>query len=465
MRALWLATALGAACHANLPDPVEPLARTPNAVFRRLAPERLSGTTPARLPPVRTERLPNGLLVVVATRPNSPSTSVEVVVRGAGPEAQSEGSLMAQATLYALAEAPEAMFSAEVDRDAAHLGIDTDETGLDAAVEGLANAILRPQIDETVVDATRIYLSRRLAREGKGNLIRRIAYERLYAEPPPLLVARGVSAYGVSKAAMLEHHQRFYGPENAALIVASPAPFERVLSLAVQHFGDWKPGGSSAPKPPTGLPLLVPSLGPRPVIALDSDGDMAHAILILPGPPRGFPGFPEYLLSDMLLGSSLGSRGNVALRLHDAKSYGVWSALVRRRTGSELEVTFAVEQDDLVESLQRMLEEVERLRRELVSADELEVAKIAWQAQLSSRLVTNAGTVALLREAFALDGDPAVLGAIVESVERVRPAEIQQVARREFTPDRMQVVVFASRKKHEAALRHVGPVWWHEPER
>jgi predicted Zn-dependent peptidase len=181
---------------------------------------------------------------------------------------------------------------------------------------------------------------------------------------------------------------------------------------------------------------------------------------MLPGPPNGFPGFSEYVLANVLLGNSMSSRGNAALRLHDAKSYGVWSRLERRQAGSELQVFFDVEQDDFVESLQRILGEVERLRRELVSEDELAVAKIAWQAQLSSRLVTSSGTVAVLGEGFALDGDPAVLGPIADRVERVRPADIQQVARREFTSDRLQVVVFASRQKLEAALRHVGPIWW-----
>ena len=465
MRALWLATALLVGC-ANLPDPVEPLARTPDAAFRQRAPERLPSAQPARLPPVRTERLANGLLLVVATRPNSPSTSVELVVRGAGSEAISEGSGMALATLFALVEAPEAMFTMNVDHEAARLGIDTDEAGLDTAVRELANAVQRPTINEPLIHATRSFLSKRIARERLGNLIQTIAYQRLYAEPPALLVAREVVAQGITAEAVLRQYQRFYGPEVAALIVAGPAPFERVRSLAVEHFGGWKPGSRSAPQSPTRLPLLVPSVGTRPIIALDLDGDMAHAILMLPGPPNGFPGFPEYLLADVLLGNSFSSRGNAALRLHDAKSYGVWSGLDRRQTGSELWVTFDVEQDDFVESLKRILSEVERLRRELVPEDELVVAKIAWQARLSSRLVTSSGTVALLGEGFALDGDPEVLGAIADGVARVRPADIQQVARREFTPDRMQVVVFASRQKLEAELRHVGPIGWQtfEPE-
>ncbi|HEX6767659.1 MAG TPA: pitrilysin family protein, partial [Polyangiaceae bacterium] len=448
-------------CQASLPDPALPLARTPDAAFRRQAPERLEGAAPVRLPPVRTERLENGLLVVVATRPNSPSTHVELVVRGAG-IATSEGSGVAVATVFALAEAPEATFSADVNEQAAYLGIDTDAAGLDAAVEEIANAALRPNFDESVVNATRGHLAGRLARERERNLFYAKAYARLYAEPPVLLDAPEASIYAITKITLEKQYDRFYGPENAALIVAGPAPFEGVMSAAIKHFAGWKAGTRPAPKPPTGLPLLVPSIGPRPVIAVDAKQDMAYALLVLPGPPRGFPGFPEYMLADILLGSSLGSRGNVALRLHDAKTYGVSASLERRRTGSELQVQFAVEQDDLVESLQRMLGEIERLRSEPVSTEELEAAKIAWKARLSSRLVTSSGTVALLREEFAVDADPSVLKAIVENVERTKPADILAVARREFTPDRMLVVVFASREKVEAALRHVGPIGWQD---
>jgi zinc protease len=184
-------------------------------------------------------------------------------------------------------------------------------------------------------------------------------------------------------------------------------------------------------------------------------------VLLIPGPPKGFPGFPEYLLADVLIGNSFSSRGYGALRLHDAKSYGVWSRIERRRTASELSVDFAVEQDDFVESIERMLGEIERLRQEPVSTDELETAKIAWRARLSSQMMTSAGAVALLARAFALDGDPAALSSIIESVESVSAADVQQVARREFTRDRMQLVIFANKQKTGTGLLRVGPIFWH----
>jgi zinc protease len=461
VRALWLAALAALGCTAALPDPVEPLARTPDAAFRKHPPERRAGA-PTRLPAVRTERLPNGLLVVAATRANSPTATVELVVRGAGVDRGAAGRGLALGTAFALIEAPETIFSVDVEHDAAHFGIHTVEAGIDSAVKEIASALVRPHVDDEVVFTTQRWLAARIQRERGKNLVYSVAYRRLYAEPPPLLDPREVTAYGMGKGAILEQYRRFYGPENSALIVASSAPFERVLALATEHFGGWKAGGRPAPRAPTGLPLLVPSVGPRPIIAVDSDDELASAVLIVPGPPRGFPGFAEYLLADTLLGSSISSRGYAALRLHSGKSYGVWSSLERRRMGSELEVFFAVEQDDIVESLQRIVAEIERLRREPVSREELDVAKIAWRARLASRLVTSAGTVSLLGEAFALDGDPAALSALIESVESVTPEGIQDVARREFTPDRIQVVVAADRQKLEAALRHVGSIWWED---
>lgn len=458
---------LGAAftigCHSNLPDPVEPFGRTPDAAFRKRAPEPLKAE-PARLPPVRAERLANGLLVVLASRPNSPTTSVELVVRGAGSATDGEHSGLALGAAYALAEKGEAMFDVDVDSEATRLALHTTEAGFETAMRSLADAVLRPKIDRAELEAAQRYVAQRIDRERRRNLIVKLAYERLYARPPALLVAHGTSAFEMTKETVLGHYERFYGPETSALVIASPLSFERVIALAADHFGGWKPGTRKTPEPPSSLALLVPSIGQRPLIALDWEGDMAHALLILPGPPRGFPGFPEYLLADQLLGNSIVSRGNEALRLHDAKSYGVASTLERRRTESELSVWFSVEQDDMVESLVRILGELERLRREPVTTEELEAAKIGFQARLASRLVTSDGTVELLGDEFALDGDPAVLGEITESVERVKADDIQRVARREFTSDRTQVVVFLSRKRFEPALGHLGPVWWEEPD-
>jgi hypothetical protein len=54
------------------------------------------------------------------------------------------------------------------------------------------------------------------------------------------------------------------------------------------------------------------------------------------------------------------------------------------------------------------------------------------------------------------DGDPLAPSSIIESVESVRAADVQQVARREFTRDRMQLVVFANKQKTGTGLLRRG---------
>ena len=68
----------------GLPEPILPLARTPDGDFRASAPPPLAGSSELRLPKPETRTLENGLSVFVVSRKELPLVTLALTVRDAG---------------------------------------------------------------------------------------------------------------------------------------------------------------------------------------------------------------------------------------------------------------------------------------------------------------------------------------------------------------------------------------------
>ena len=80
-------------------------------------------------------------------------------------------------------------------------------------------------------------------------------------------------------------------------------------------------------------------------------------------------------------------------------------------------------------------QEIERLKTEPVSQEELERAKNQLQASLLRVLDSNMGMARLLTEYQVKTGDWRNLFNQLEAIAAVTPADIQRVAKETFTPE------------------------------
>ncbi len=458
MRAFVAFALLTLGC-GGLPEPALPLARTPDADFRRSAPP-VAGVSELRLPRAETRTLGNGLLVVVVSRKELPIATAGLVVRDAGLGADLPDPGVALMTAIALIDAPEEPMSANASREAAFLGFTSTREQFEKTAKNFANSVRNPTFAQSSIATTRRLAMDRIASTDDDNLIDAVANGLLYEQPPPLLRSETAGIRSIDRARLVEFHADRYRPESSALVIVGALDPTEAFGLAERLFGDWKAASPARPRGAPSLPKLRPKVGLRPISAFDSRAEIAHARFAIPGPPEGDPELPAFELLAATLGGSFSSRGNSSLRVHDAATYAVNAEVQDRRDGSELIIEFSTHKRDLVASVERMLAEIERLRREPLSADELQRTKTIWQANVADLLADSSRTAMLLAWRFAVGGDPSDVRAYLTAVMNTDARALLAVARSMFAPDRIQISVVGGADEIRVPLGKLGPVRW-----
>ncbi|MEQ1572888.1 MAG: pitrilysin family protein [Vicinamibacterales bacterium] len=188
------------------------------------------------------------------------------------------------------------------------------------------------------------------------------------------------------------HYKRFYAPNNATLVIVGDVETADVLRRAVHHFGNI-PAGDVARRPPTPEPE---QLGERRV-TISKEGTTAYLKIGYHAPAVTDPGFFPLLALDAVLTGAKGLNLWASFRTPPPqRSARLYRALVNTGLASAvtggvvptqqpflytLSIT-ATEGTPLASVEEATLGEIDRVRREGVTRDELQKAKTQLRARL-----------------------------------------------------------------------------------
>ncbi len=237
-------------------------------------------------------------------------------------------------------------------------------------------------------------------------------------------------------------YRRWYAPNNATLVVVGDVQPQAVLALAKKYFGPLKPEKLDPVKPrreppqigeqrltvraPAQLPYLM--MGYKtPVVGGDEPEWEPYALEVLAGILDG--GDSARLASQVVRGSGIA-----------ASASADYSPYSRLSTMLMLDGTPATGQD--VAAVEKALrEQVQRLRDEPVSADELQRVKaqvVAHDVYQRDSLFYQAMQIGTL-ETIGLDWH--LMDQYVDRISAVTAEQVQQVARKYLTDEHLTVAV------------------------
>jgi predicted Zn-dependent peptidase len=207
-------------------------------------------------------------------------------------------------------------------------------------------------------------------------------------------------------------------------------------------FGDWKKGQAAADVPAT------PVKG-RSLQLIDRPGAAQSTVYL--GLPVADPASPDYLILDVMdsmLGGSFASRITSNIREQKGYTYSPFSQI-----GTRKHLAYWVEAADVTTavtgpSLKEILYEIDRIRREPPSAQELK----GIQNYLAGLFVLR-NTVspdALIGQLHFVDSqglDRSFLSTYVQKVMAVTPQDIQRVSESYLVPSKMTFVVVGDKAK------------------
>ncbi|HEX6369623.1 MAG TPA: pitrilysin family protein [Longimicrobium sp.] len=469
MKRTLLSIAAGAALLAGAPAAdAQPFPTTP---------PRPTGAPRVDLPEPTRMRLPNGLTVMYVRQAELPVVSAVLVTRGAGSAdepADATGLASFTASMLdegaggrdalALADALDllgASLSTGSGTDAAQTSLYVLRQNFPAALRIMADVVTRPDFPEREVNRLRDERLTALARaKDEAVTIANNAFASLVygAQHPYGRTANVESTQGLDRGRVQGFHASRYRPESSTLILVGDVDPATMQPMVAEAFGGWRGQGAAGT---IGEPPAPPSIGRTVVYLIDKPGAAQSEIRIgHPGVPRSSPDYFPVLVMNTMLGGTFTSRLNTNLRETHGWAYGASSSFAMLRGAGPFTARAGVQTNATDSSLVEFFREINRIRTEAVTPQELDKIKNFVALRLPDQLETTsamAGQLATL-ETYGLDAS--FYDDYVQRVMAVTAEDLRRVANEYVRPDRAVVVVVGDRQVVEAAVRAagVGPV-------
>lgn len=456
-RLALLALLAGCGGRAGLPPPSLPLAATPADAIPD--PPPAPADAPVRIE-ARSERLPNGMRVVVAPRPaEGLSTVVFLDESAAGRDARATRTTT-EAMAFAMQDAtetPRGVVPSYARREGFDLRLGVRARALVAAATfdagqlgrflGVLDAVLRRPAfrDERMADL----VARRIETvEGELVTAEGILDDRLpgllYAETDPrhapLRRARA-ELVSLGPRMLRARHAQVLDPASCTLIVVGEVDPDAALAAARATFEGWSRPPSPAQIVPVshangavrGVGVIRPLL--RPWI-----GVLERA------PALDHPDHAAFLLLSQILGAMFSSRLNLLVRESQTASYGLGAAYDADPDAGELRLVTAVEPERVGAFVLTLLQELGRVRGqgEGIEERELAIARVRARQTYRDRLDTTAGLAMVIAEHVLADLPVTHAEEVLEQLDSLSADELEAAARRWIRPERAPIGIVAA---------------------
>jgi zinc protease len=226
-------------------------------------------------------------------------------------------------------------------------------------------------------------------------------------------------------------------PNNGVLLVVGDFDSESLTAQIEDLFAQWPQG----PIPQLSSPAL-PQRSERTIYLVDRPGSaQSNIVIVNEAITRTSPDYFPLLLMHTILGANASSRLFMNLREHKGYTYGAYSNLDARKLAGTFRATAEVRTAVTGASLHEFFYELDRIRNEAVSQEEITNAKSYLTGVFPIRIETQDGLIDQLvnNKMFGLPDD--YLRTYRERVSAVTTDEILAVAEKYVTPDSAAIVI------------------------
>jgi zinc protease len=428
------------------------------------------------LPVPKTFALKNGLKIYLVEEHTLPVISAALVDLAGGGENPADKPGLAAFTAQMLTEGTHDRSSVEladdvhsigaqlvstatVDNAAASIGVLSNNT--DAAFALLSDVSLHPVFKAEEVERIRKQRLVAIQQEGDQPVATavRVGRKALYGDSPYGYPNSGTTAS--VKAITREELQSFwsehYAPGNAALFLAGDVTEPEARRLAEKDFGSWTASGGATTAP---IPQ-APAAPARRVVIVDKPGAPQTALIAFGlGVPRSTPDYPALNVMNSVLGGLFSSRINMNLREKNGFTYGAFSEFSFNRGDGPFLAGARVRTDVTGPAARELFAELNRMRTDPATEDELRLAKENALRSLPGNFETVAETAQLMSEIFTYGLPASYYQTLPRQYEEVTAAEVEKAAEGHLHPDNLIVVAVGDQAKIQPQLEklNLGPI-------
>ncbi|HEY8164910.1 MAG TPA: pitrilysin family protein [Gemmatimonadaceae bacterium] len=435
----------------------------------------MTAVRPVPVPPreyhfPRFERLTlsNGLRIIVAPARKLPIVTVLAVVDAPAVKESSGEEGLAELTAVALREGTKLRNGSEILEDGERLGTSI-ECGADWDRSILSMTLLKERLEPGFalfsdvltapefptheverLKAERVAERLQIIAEPRGladEAFSRFVYspESRYSEP---LAGRTGSVTTLTTDSLRRFYSANYSPFGTTMIIVGDISTDEAVTLLSSSLDGWKAG--DAVRANVNASQLRSSRG----MELIAKAEAAQAEIRLGhvGIPRKNPDYFPIVVMNSVLGGLFSSRINLNLREKHGYTYGASSYFDWRRNAGPFVVSTAVQSEVVGAAIRETLTEIDRMREEAISEEELSLATSYLAGVFPIRYETTGAIASALAalEVFELPDD--FYDGYRDAIRAVSTTDVLEAARKYVDVNRLQIVVVGPKETVESQM-------------
>lgn len=310
----------------------------------------------------------------------------------------------------------------------------------------LAEVLTQSTFPQEEIDRQKqsIVASLKAREEEPGDIAERRFAAALFPDSPYGRPVEGMesSVSAISQKGLREFYERYYRPNRTIMAVVGDVAAEEIAEALNQAFGSWKKGE------PGGKPLVPSAAGAPTLIRVNKELTQANIIMGHEGVSRGNPDYYAIqVMNNILGGGGFSSRVVDSIRNERGLAYSVYTYFSADKSHGAFQFVMQTKNDSAREAMRIAREEIERIRHEPVSEQELNDAKDYLTGSFPLRLDTNRKVANFLAqmEFFQLGLDyPDRYGDFIRKVTR---EDVLRAAKRYLQPEKLITVVVGNQNK------------------
>jgi zinc protease len=260
------------------------------------------------------------------------------------------------------------------------------------------------------------------------------------------------SVAAISRADVEEFYRARYRPGSVTLIIAGDVTTDEAAALASDTLGAWK-----GEAPETMEVSYAPARSQRALHLISKpDAPQSELRLGCVWLPRHHPDYHASVVMNAVLGGLFSSRINLNLRERHGYTYGAFSHLDWRRQAGPFVVSTAVQSEVTAPAAKEAISEIEHIRAERITDDELSLATSYLGGVFPIRYETTdaiAGALAALVR-YGLPDD--FYDTYRDQVRAVTVEDVLRDARAHLNPASLQMLVVGDIDRVQGPLEEIG---------
>ena len=454
---------------------VPPALQAPNELLpegQRQAPPAPGEARPKAAPEIAERTLSNGLRVIVARSTDLPIMNAQLVIGGGSSADPADRPGLADFTASLASQGAGGRSATEMARALEGAGANLNSgAGADsstlavsapiasAAVVGdiLSDVVEKPDFAPAELERsrTRTVNALTVALRQPGPLASQVLTRIAYGAAPYGAPGTGTPASlrALTREEIEGFHDRWWRPDNAALIVTGGMTAEEGFAFAERTLGDWaRPAGAV----PTVANRAGSATAPRIVVVdLPGSGQAAVAAAVR-GPNRADPSFYPLAVANAVMGGGQGGYLFQEVRAKRGLSYGAASSLGARSEAGLITAATQTKNESALEVLDLVLAQFDRVRTEAPTAAQVTDRETFAAGNFSRSIETTGGLGGVLAEAVTVGLPLDEAAAYAERVTATTP-ETMAAATGRLNSDQAYVVVVGDSRIFIDAMRAAHP--------